>query len=223
MAAEPYTIRPVTDWDAGGGGADTVWQSLPELEISHFRPEGSDHRPRTRLKLGYTREGLAGIFRVADRYVRCVHTGFQAQVFKDSCVECFLQPDARGGYFNFEFNCGGSLRVAYITDPARVAGGFKAFTPLKAEEGRQVRIQTSLPARIDPEISGPVVWHLAFFIPFAVLEAYTGALHVQPGRTWRGNFFKCADESSHPHWASWAPLDARNFHSPSHFDMLRFA
>ena len=38
------------------------------------------------------------------------------------------------------------------------------------------------------------------------------------------NFFKCADDSSHPHWASWAPIgEALNFHQPQYFAPLRFA
>jgi len=217
-----YTIQPIPE---GAGGIilpAQAWKALPALDVDCFRPESSRHRPRTRLKLGYTPHGLCGLFRIADRFVRCVHTGFQARVFRDSCVECFLQPDGRGGYFNFEFNCGGSLRVAYITDPTRVGEGFKAAAPLTPAQGAQVRVEASLPARIDPEIQGPVDWQLSFFIPFAMLESYAGPLQVQPGVRWRGNFFKCADESSHPHWASWAPLNALNFHTPACFGTLHF-
>ena len=42
-------------------------------------------------------------------------------------------------------------------------------------------------------------------------------------RRWRGNAFKCADETSHPHWASWAPIgEALNFHAPGWFGDLDF-
>ena len=42
------------------------------------------------------------------------------------------------------------------------------------------------------------------------------------GEVWRGNFFKCVEENSHPHWASWSPVDEFNFHLPQCFGVLRF-
>ncbi len=40
-------------------------------------------------------------------------------------------------------------------------------------------------------------------IPFAVMEPYVGPIPDATGQAWRGNFFKCGSEISHPHWASW--------------------
>ena len=37
-------------------------------------------------------------------------------------------------------------------------------------------------------------------------DQYFGDIQPTLSRGWRGNFYKCADESSHPHWASWAPI-----------------
>jgi len=45
-------------------------------------------------------EGLCGLFRVEDRYVRSVHTRFGEPVYLDSCVEIFLQPRPDRGYLN---------------------------------------------------------------------------------------------------------------------------
>jgi hypothetical protein len=42
------------------------------------------------------------------------------------------------------------------------------------------------------------------------------------GQSWRGNFFKCAEEISHPHWASWSPVDELNFHLPRCFGTIHF-
>ena len=109
-----------------------------------------------------------------------------------------------GGYFNFEINCGGALLSYYIEDPTRTADGFAKFTRLSAEHGRRIRITHSLPSLVVPEHKGPKVWQIGCAIPLDVLEAYAGPLGPLSGQTWRGNFFKCADDSSHPHWASWA-------------------
>ena len=45
-----------------------------------------------------------------------------------------------------------------------------------------------------------------------------GPLEPPAQRRWRGNFYKCADESSHPHWASWRPIGEKlDFHTPEFF------
>jgi hypothetical protein len=85
-----------------------------------------------------------------------------------------------------------------------------------------VAIASSLPALIEEEIAEPVRWQLAFHIPFAVLEPFTGPLRVAPGTRWRGNFYKCGDDTSHPHWVAWAPVDELNFHLPRCFGELVF-
>ena len=211
------TARPLTAaWD------DPLWSAAEPLAIDCFRPEGSDHRPRVQARLLHTGDAVCGIFRVEDRYVRCVHTGFQDPVYEDSCVEIFLQPKPDAGYLNFEMNCGGALLSTHIRDHRRVPGGFAAFSRLSDVEGRRLRVRASLEAPIDPELPGPLVWTLAFEIPSAVLEGRVGPLGPLSGQQWRANLFKCGDKTSHPHWASWSPVDELNFHLPGCFGLLRF-
>lgn len=199
------------------------WGKVAALSLAHYRPEGTSHRPETLAKLVYDSSGIFGIFRVTDRYVRCVNTGYTAPVCKDSCVEFFLLPKTGGGYFNFEFNCGGALLASYITDPERTVQGFKAWTALSERDCRQVLVFHSLPEIVDPEIAEPMVWCIEFFIPFSLLSEYAGPLGHVRGSAWRANFYKCGDETSHPHWASWTPLTAKNFHLPDCFGIIRFA
>ena len=107
-------------------------------------------------------------------------------------------------------------------DAERAPGGFKAFVKLTPEQGRQVAIRSTLPALVEPELSEPTEWCLQFFLPFAVLEDFVGPLGALPGQAWRCNLFKCADETSHPHWASWQPVPELNFHMPETFGVIRF-
>jgi hypothetical protein len=200
-----------------------LWSPAEPLEIRHFRPESSDHRPQTSARMVYDGQGLYGIFRVQDRYVRCLRTQYNDAVWRDSCVEFFVQPREERGYFNFEFNCGGAFLCSYITDHTRTEDGFREWVKVPPAIGQTVQVRPSLPQRIDPEISEPVVWTLSYFIPFALFEHYLGSLGSPGGQAWRGNFFKCADESSHPHWASWSPVDEFNFHRPNCFGKLAFA
>lgn len=199
-----------------------AWSRAPALEIARFRPEGSRHRPRTSVRLLWAADGLLGLFRVEDRWVRCVHAGPGAPVYRDSCVEAFLEPRPGAGYFNFEWNCGGFLLASHVRDPARVPGGFRDFSPLSAEETAAVGVWHSLPERVEPELEEPTVWLLEFFLPFSLLERRIGPLGPIAGQTWRANFFKCGDDTSHPHWAAWSPVDERNFHLPRCFGTLRF-
>jgi hypothetical protein len=76
---------------------------------------------------------------------------------------------------------------------------------------------------VDPEIQGPVEWCLEYSIPLSIFEAYLGKAVDPAGGRWRGNFYKCGDETSHPHWASWSPIgEELNFHCPEHFGILEF-
>jgi hypothetical protein len=206
--------------------ADPIWQAAEIIRIEQFRPESSDHRPLTEARLLYSDAGIHGIFRAHDRYVRCVHTQFQDLVCKDSCVEVYFQPKAgqaeNNGYLNLEMSGNGTLLSYYISDAERAPGGFKAFVKLTPEQGRQVAIRSTLPAVVEPELSDPTEWCLQFFLPFTLLEAYVGPLGALPGQTWRCNLFKCADETSHPHWASWRPVKELNFHAPETFGTIRF-
>jgi hypothetical protein len=218
-----YVVRKSSaELPLGTAWNDPVWAAAQTLEVTHFRPESSGHRPRTCAKLLYSANGIHGIFRVDDRYIRCVRSNYFAEVWKDSCVEFFAQPKPDRGYFNFEFNCGGAFLCSYIINPERRPGGFKEFTKLPWEVGGQIQVRSSLPRIIEKEITEPTVWTLQFFIPFSLFEPFAGKLGGIPGQKWRGNFFKCAEEVSQPHWASWAPVDEFNFHLPRCFGTIRF-
>jgi len=205
------------NWDS------SAWVNARTLEINQFRPESSGHRPRTRARLFHNGLALHGIFKVQDRYVRCTRTEYFADVWKDSCVEFFVQPKDSPGYFNFEFNCGGAFLCSYIEDSERTKDGFKKFTRLPPELGQMIRVGSSMPRIVDPEVTEPIDWTLQFFIPFTLFKNVLGFTPKIEGQLWRGNFFKCAEELSHPHWASWSPVDEFNFHLPRCFGTLRFA
>ncbi len=224
MGIKEYTVLPVKLIpELNGLWEGDAWRIAPCLEIDYFCPESSEHRPFSQCKLLYSQDRLFGIFRVDDSYVRCIHNRFQAEAYKDSCVEFFVQPGTVG-YFNFEFNCGGAMMASYITDPTRAKGGLlKEFTPLLPDEGRRIHIYHTMPQIVEPEIKEKTVWYLEFSIPFTMLEKYVGVFGDVDGKVWRANFYKCGNNTSHPHWGSWSPIDERNFHLPERFGNIRFA
>lgn len=204
-------------WDNPG------WRTAETLKVDTFRPESSAHHPQTMARVLYDERWLHGLFRVQDCFVRCARTGYGSEVWKDACVEFFVEPKPGRGYFNFEFNCGGAFLCNHIVDPTRTADFFQQATRIPAEIAQAVTVHASMPQRVEPEITEPVTWSLQFSIPFAVLETFVGPLGAIRGQVWRGNFFKCAEDNSHPHWAAWSPVDEFNFHLPRCFGEIRLA
>ena len=205
------------EWDG------PAWGRADVIDIAYFHADSSDHRPRTRAKVLYDGAGVYVLFRVADRYVRCARTEHQSHVYRDSCVEFFVQPKPGGGYFNIEFNCVGTMLLYYMPDPPRrTSGKLEGFAVVPPEELATIRVQHSLPDDLREEIADPVEWWLEYFVPNALLERYVGPLEPPAARKWRGNFYKCGDDTSHPHWASWAPIERLDFHQPDHFAPLTF-
>ena len=197
-----------------------AWASIVPLLVDSFRPEGSSHKPLTQCKLQYDSKGLYGIFRVEDQYLKCVHTEFQSDVYKDSCVEIFLEPIPGKGYFNFEFNCMGVLKTSNITDTTKINGKMRGKRYLDIKADMRIKRYHSIKMIRDSEADRPLTWYLEFLIPLDVFEKYLES-PVQMN-VWRGNLFKCGDETSHPHWASWAPIPELNFHLLDSFGTLEF-
>ena len=203
-------------WDSG------AWEAANTLRIESFLPECKGHYPLTSVRLLYDNVGIHGIFLVRDRYVRCMRVNYFDEVWKDSCVEFFVQPKPNGGYFNFEFNCGGAFLCNYIDDWTPAPVGWKSFVRIPWVIARHIKVKSSLPSIVNPEITESIDWTLQFFIPFAVFEPFVRSTVAIANTTWRGNFFKCAEEVSHPHWAAWSPVDEFNFHLPRCFGSLLF-
>ena len=217
-----YTIFPTAaDAPLAEPWGSPLWQRAATVELAHFHPAGSSHRPAVRAKVLYTPDALNLRFSVSDRYLVCRHTHFQESVYKDSCVEFFVQPRPDRGYFNFEINCGGTLLSYYIEDPTRTADGFVRFTKVAEEHGRQVEILHSLPQTVDPEEPGPIDWEIGCKIPRGVLEAYIGALGAWTGQVWRGTFTSAPTKARIPIGQA-GPRSARNLISISPAALHRY-
>lgn len=220
-----YTIQhasatPVLDgaWDG------PAWGDVPVVSIDRFHPASSNHRPKTHAKVLYDESVLYVMFHVKDRYVRATREDLNARVCNDACVEFFFEPKPGAGYFNFEMNCLGTLYASYVEDPARTPEGLAKATKLFNRHAEMMQVYHSVPEVVFPERQEPLTWLVEYSIPLVVLEEFAGALGDPAGQTWRGNFYKCAEDNSHPHWASWAPIgEPLNFHVPEYFAALRFA
>lgn len=197
-----------------------LWRDIESVVLQRFMGKKPEHFPGTEVKLAYDDETVHVMFRVEDRFVRACAEKHQDRVCIDSCVEFFFTPgrDISRGYFNIEVNCGGTAKFCYQT--ARDENCVKL--PITVIE--EMHIAASLPRIVDPEIAKPTIWSVSYQIPLAVLGNYGPAVRPAPGVEWRGNFYKCADETSHPHWLTWAPVDLPkpDFHQPKYFGTIAF-
>ena len=94
--------------------------------------------------------------------------------------------------------------------------------PLTEREAAGIRIYHSLPGRIEQELAQETCYELGFFLPFSIFAGTHGAPAPVSRTVWSGNVYKCGDDTSHPHWASWRPVRRVNFHEPDCFGDLEF-
>ncbi len=203
-----------SSWD------ESPWKEISSLVIGNFMGRRPDHFPKAEVRILYDTKALCLMFRVEDRYVRAVARADQDAVYKDSCVEFFFTPgsDLSLGYFNLEMNCGGTMLFHFQPRPR------ENRIVIPASECARIKRGHSLPRIMDPEIQEPVTWTIAYQIPFDLLEKYCPVVKPGPEAEWLVNFYKCGNDTSHPHWLTWAPIDLPkpDFHCPGFFGTLVF-
>jgi hypothetical protein len=124
------------------------------------------------------------------------------------------------GYFNLEMSAGGSYLFYYVRNHQRTESGFVDYSPVDEKYGKLITVKTSLPKVVEPEITTPLTWYAQFTIPMAAIEPYCGKVADLDGQKWTCNFYKCGDDTSHPHWLTWGPLPVCNYHQPEYFQPL---
>lgn len=212
-----YKDEPA-DLDADWNKA--FWRSVESIKIDQAHPASSDWRPCTQVKMAYNNNTVYVFFSIQDKYVRACATQTHGEVWKDSCVEFFFAAELNKpeSYFNIEINCCGILLAQHHTGPRENS------RYLDIEDCRKIRIASSTSGPILNEISTPITWTLEYALPLEIFCKYADFQMPASGVTWHGNFYKCADNSSHPHWLSWSPVLSKepDFHRPDCFGKLVF-
>ncbi len=204
----------------GAGWDDAPWRMVIPQPLQCHMGRMPDHFPKTAVKIAYADGAVWVMFRVEDRFVRAVAQGHQARVCGDSCVEFFFTPgaDPTAGYFNLEMNCGGTMLFHYHSTDRH------GYREIPVSDCERIPCAHSLPRKVDPEIRDAVTWTVEYAMPVELLRRYGPVREPEPGAIWRGNFYKCADDTSHPHWLTWSPVDhpTPDFHRPHTFGRLVF-
>lgn len=188
---------------------ETEKQTLP------FAPwaKADAYKPDVAFTIAYGREALFLQFDVTEKFIRAAYGRTNEPVYKDSCVEFFLSFDDGVTYYNFEFNCIGT-----------VLAGF----------GKEKAVRQPLPQAVLEKIKSGIIitrgggektmhWEITVLIPFSVFLHHP--LSSLQGKGCKGNFYKCGDDLPEPHFLSWSNVESGepNFHLPQFFGTLHFA
>lgn len=176
-------------------------------------PQNSSSRPLASFVAAYSATAIYVDFLVRCNYLRAMNYTDQSPVSEDSCVEFFMDPKGDGEYWNFEFNCIGTINASRRFERP-------APTRLTGEQLSTVRRYGSCGNRPFCEMEGLITWNLLVVIPFSLIGLDGNNL---PEKI-KGNFYKCASATSEPHYLSWSPIDtpSPDFHRPEFFGDIYF-
>jgi len=187
----------------------TQLQKIDKLNWKNF-----SYAPKVNFRIAHTGKEIWLMYEVLEKYIRALETRTNGDVYKDSTVEFFISTGGKN-YYNFEFSCIGTIHLAY--GPGR--GKRQRIDPAVAEK---IKIETSLGSKPFEEKSVDFPWDIFIRIPtecfaFDNIKSFSGLAA-------RGNFYKCGDATSLPHYISWNPIDTiePDYHSPEFFGELEF-
>ncbi len=194
------------------------WNEAEEGSVdSYVWPLVEGYRPATHFRIRWDEDYVSLRYRVVEQYAKSIETRYGGAVWRDSCIEFFFSPGTPG-YFNLEVNGGGTYLFAYQTarDENRIL--------VPAKDASQLKILTSLPALLEPEVESEIQWHAECHIPYSLLDSIAPIQRPAEGVEWKINVYKCAEANSHPHHGSWSPIGTPkpDYHQPLFFGTLRF-
>ena len=181
------------------------WDSIPKAYIDSY-VWGGDYRPVAYGQLAFVPEkGFAVRLTCFESDPKAIYHGYNDPVYKDSALEFFAAfNNASPYYVNLETNANGAFLGAKRTcrkdkvplDQLIDVSRFKIFSG--REEDR---------------------WYVEYIYPIDVIRDVFGIDEFPRGYVFKGNFFKCGDETDSPHFGSYNPIvaPAPDFHRPECF------
>lgn len=161
--------------------------------------------PHTEVTVGYDENGLTVHFVTDETNLRAEETRHLHYVHLDSCMEMFMQFDAERDerYINIEINPNGTVYCAVCYDRYRTE-------KIALEDVELLGIRTVI------KEDG---WEIFYTVPVSFIKKYIPTYRHGAGARMRGNFYKCGNETVHPHYACFANIETAepDFHRPEYF------
>lgn len=189
-------------------------QLVPAEPIDVLNWKNYPYRPDLKFRIAHIKSEIWLMFYVGEKYILANETKINGRVHKDSCVEFFVSFD-KENYYNIECNCIGVLHVAH--GKSRAARVF-----VDEDKIKQIVAESSLGKEPFAERAGGFNWHILLRIPCPVfmfdnITSFSGIKCT-------GNFYKCADDTTIPHFVTWNPVftESPDYHRPEFFGNLVF-
>jgi len=195
--------------------SETLDQDVAPLKLETVNWEAFPYLPEVSVQIAYNDDELFLQYKVNEQSVKAEVGTSNGKVWTDSCVEFFLSPDQNDVYYNLEMTCIGTALLGYRKkgDPTEHASD---------ELINSIRRISTLGSATFPEKKEQTEWRITVAIPWNVFFKHD--LKPVKGRKMRGNFYKCGDELSVPHFVSWTKIGTEKpaFHMPEFFGGLEF-
>ncbi len=158
------------------------------------------YKPEVNVRIGYLDRNICLTFHVKEKNILARATKINGDVYKDSCVEFFFSPRQNDYYYNFEFSCIGTPHVGYGED----RNDREQIDPSLVEKIQRL---SSLGNKPFEEKTGDFEWTLTVVIPHELFVH--DVVPELSGLESKGNFYKCGDLTSEPHFVSWNPVETK--------------
>lgn len=186
------------------------WQQIGCVNWKEAYP----YAPSVVFRLAHTGNAILLEYQVEEETIRAVADD-GGNVWEDSCCEMFLALPERDIYYNFECNCAGKLLIEN-------GAGRGSRMRASADILRSVQRWSSNGDALFEEKPSVGIWRMSLVIP--VSSFFRDHVSDLSGLCLRGNFYKCGDKLSKPHFLSWQPIHTEqpDFHCPEYFGELCF-
>ncbi len=182
-----------------------ILQTGSEFKITNYPWDENGYRPNTKIRISYDEKAFYVVFTSYEKEVVVLHTKHNTNVYKDSCMELFVQFDPVNDqrYINIEANAKGIV-----------------FNAVTTKRGDYSVIPTSdiILLNVKSQIFSDR-WILTYQIPISYIKKYVPTYQHQVGNIIRANFCKCGDETKYPHYGCFSNIVCENpdFHRPEYF------
>ncbi|HZL11236.1 MAG TPA: carbohydrate-binding family 9-like protein [Prolixibacteraceae bacterium] len=195
--------------------AETLDLEITPLQLETVNWAEFPYKPDVSVQIAWNGNELFLRYQVKEQAVKAEIDENNGRVWTDSCVEFFLSPEGNDEYYNVEMNCIGNILFGFRK---------KGEEAIHASEDQIATIRriSSLGDEPFAERKEQTEWQITVAIPWEVFFKHT--FKPEKGMKVRGNFYKCGDELSVPHFVSWTKIktDKPSFHEPQFFGGLEF-
>ena len=203
----------ITRLPAGTIPSSIDWNRIPAAVISTYKWVHG-YAPAAMAKMVYV-EGECFVLHMVcgEERPRVTCHAYNEPVYKDSCMEFFAVWDAASDrYVNMEMNAAGTLLSNIGSDRHERA-------PILDVCGEIFPVESEILSD---------AWTVTATVPLAMIAKLYGtdakslASRLVSGYTFRGNFYKCGDETKIPHFGMWNEVETAtpDFHRPEFFGEL---